>query len=405
MKLKIPFILLAFALTSCSQFPSDEEIPVTQWTDDQLFEKAKYDFDNQNYDQSRQNLETLAKKNNKEAQYALGYQYYYGLGVEKNNALAQDYIRQSADQGYKPAIRALRQFVINNSTFVVDTKTPSYLALNKSSNTADNNKVAIADSSSETNDSLDQLLEDSNNKPKINTDTKTTLAKAEQAKTFNSDDQHGFGEIAPATPAVVTPNPDSVKPKQPELKNSQHKLAKNTVNKNTAKTKPQAQVAQKPKTNATEGIWDNTANLDTDEAVASVISKIDTDKPFQENEDAILTSPLEDNAVNKPIETSNSADAHSNWLKSQNPEHYTIQVTASSKKADIDKFIILNNLQNKANTFSYLYNNQTWYGAGFGSYNKPADAYQALLEDMPSNLKLKKPWVRQFKNIVPANAG
>jgi len=366
MKLKIIILIcLLNFLTACSNYFPDNDVPLNQWTDQDLLEKAKYDFDNKDYDASYRNLVILAKKNNKEALYALGYAYYNGLGVEKNNDTAQEYIRQSADQGYHPAIRALRQFQITNSTFVADAKSPSYISANSpesNNKITDNYKEYSKEdpknnqlTQDQTNNAIDQLLEHSNNiKNTLNTIDNKTYDNIK-----NNNLAHGFGafeKIQPVKSQITAQN----KPKNTKI---------------TKNINPTKSFKIKPPVNHefTQEIW-----------------------PTEETDE----SPIEPSiAISKNIEK------NSNWVKSQNPDHYTIQITASNSQEEIDKFINNNNLQNKVKTFSYLYNNQTWYGAGFGVYNKPSDAYQALLEDMPNEIKLKKPWVRQFKNIVPADVG
>ncbi len=44
---------------------------------------------------------------NAEAQYAVGYMYYYGYGVAQDTDVGYFWIKKSADQGNEPAIKAL----------------------------------------------------------------------------------------------------------------------------------------------------------------------------------------------------------------------------------------------------------------------------------------------------------
>ncbi len=398
MKLKIiPALFILISLTACSENFSLTEEQQLQLTDDQRIEKAKYDFDQKDYDASLKNLKLLAEKNNKEAMYALGYQYYYGLGVDKNNVIAQDYIRKSADLGYKPAIRALRQFMIAKSTFVVDTKKPSYLAFKDNGadlSNSSNNKI-IDNNDDDTNAAIDQLLED----------TKTVKQEPLQSKTKIT---HGFGfDEAKITEAAST---TEVSEKASITKKTELREKKRPI-----------KVAAKPKnkSKATD-IWDSSIKVSAndakiinkiaeaakakqlkevaefnDEPDEDKISIVDTENKFKD------TTEPENNIVTSLVD----ATKPTGWLQQQNPSDFTIQINASNNRSDIEQFITNNNLQNKVKAFSYLYNNQTWYGAGYGVYNKPSDAYQALLEELPADIKIKKPWVRQFKNIVPANVG
>ena len=49
----------------------------------------------------------LAAAGNDRAQYALGYLFYHGLGVEKNERQAMHWVQRSAAQGNKKALQAL----------------------------------------------------------------------------------------------------------------------------------------------------------------------------------------------------------------------------------------------------------------------------------------------------------
>jgi len=61
----------------------------------------------QQYKQAYQITTGLAEKNNAEAQYLLGYLYYYGQGVPVDIKQGSKWISISADSGYRPAIEAL----------------------------------------------------------------------------------------------------------------------------------------------------------------------------------------------------------------------------------------------------------------------------------------------------------
>lgn len=95
------------------------------------------------------------------------------------------------------------------------------------------------------------------------------------------------------------------------------------------------------------------------------------------------------------------APLDNSWLKKQNPNDYTVQITSKKTLSELQEFITTNNLNNKAHIFGYVYKNETWYGAGIGVYQKPSEAYNAMLNAPIGiiGIKATKPWVRQFKNI------
>lgn len=69
--------------------------------------EGKNDFKAGKFQAAFHELLPVAYKGDKEAQYAVGYMYFYGYGVEQDSASAVFWIRRSADQCYLPAINAL----------------------------------------------------------------------------------------------------------------------------------------------------------------------------------------------------------------------------------------------------------------------------------------------------------
>ncbi|MGD8590829.1 MAG: hypothetical protein PVG22_18555 [Chromatiales bacterium] len=70
--------------------------------------QAKQAYHAQQYKEVFQLLYPLAVKGNDQAQYVLGYLYYYGLGLEKNEQQAMAWIQRAAAQGNKKALQALQ---------------------------------------------------------------------------------------------------------------------------------------------------------------------------------------------------------------------------------------------------------------------------------------------------------
>lgn len=62
------------------------------------------------YPQALRILKPLAEQGDAEAQYILGYMYYYGQGVESDPRVARDWINKSAVQGHDKARIALSRF-------------------------------------------------------------------------------------------------------------------------------------------------------------------------------------------------------------------------------------------------------------------------------------------------------
>ncbi len=78
------------------------------------------------YNCSLSNIEQAAESGNSDAQYALGYMYYYGIGTVKDVPTAALWIRRSADQGQPLAKKAI---VMIDKETSMQTTTPSHLPL------------------------------------------------------------------------------------------------------------------------------------------------------------------------------------------------------------------------------------------------------------------------------------
>jgi septal ring-binding cell division protein DamX len=73
----------------------------------QYLQRGKFTFEAGNYIQAFHQLLPLAAQGNPEAQYAIGYMYYYGYGVPADSESGLFWMGKSAEQGYLPANKAL----------------------------------------------------------------------------------------------------------------------------------------------------------------------------------------------------------------------------------------------------------------------------------------------------------
>ncbi|MAZ77784.1 MAG: hypothetical protein CMF39_03825 [Legionellaceae bacterium] len=72
------------------------------------FVNGKTAFQQGQYNDAFSSLMPAAKKGNPEAQYAIGYMYFYGKGTQQNTLLAQQWFEKSAKQHYPKAKTALQ---------------------------------------------------------------------------------------------------------------------------------------------------------------------------------------------------------------------------------------------------------------------------------------------------------
>jgi len=73
-----------------------------------ILEEAHKAYANEEYEKVFQLVFPLAATGNDQAQYTLGYLFYHGLGVEKSESQAMNWIQRAAAQGNKKAIQALK---------------------------------------------------------------------------------------------------------------------------------------------------------------------------------------------------------------------------------------------------------------------------------------------------------
>lgn len=96
-------------------------------TDQQRLAQGKESFIVGDYHQAFKTLQPLAVKGNADAQYAVGYMYFYGYGTPKNNVLANKWMQSAAAQGQPGALQALKMIqdeMLNESTPTNPTFTP-----------------------------------------------------------------------------------------------------------------------------------------------------------------------------------------------------------------------------------------------------------------------------------------
>lgn len=101
-KLILLLLLSVIFLQSCATLSSSS-----------LLQKARSDYAQAKYTEAFSQLLTLASKKNAEAQYAVGYMYYKGLGIDQDSQQALYWFRKSSTQGNEKAKFALSLLRIN----------------------------------------------------------------------------------------------------------------------------------------------------------------------------------------------------------------------------------------------------------------------------------------------------
>ncbi|MBV9576203.1 MAG: hypothetical protein JO149_06235 [Gammaproteobacteria bacterium] len=99
--------LISLLLTACvtHHYPTPP-LKISPREMSELQQGKRY-FEDGYYKKAMQTLLPLACEGIAEAQYGVGYMYYYGYGVAQDTDVGYFWIKRSADQSYMPAVQAL----------------------------------------------------------------------------------------------------------------------------------------------------------------------------------------------------------------------------------------------------------------------------------------------------------
>ncbi len=96
--------ILAFSLISgCSTTPEERTLDP-----ESVMQEAHKAYAAEDYAKVFELVFPLAASGNADAQYTLGYLYFHGLGTEKSEAQAMNWIQRAAKQGHSKALQALK---------------------------------------------------------------------------------------------------------------------------------------------------------------------------------------------------------------------------------------------------------------------------------------------------------
>lgn len=87
-----------------------------------------------------------------------------------------------------------------------------------------------------------------------------------------------------------------------------------------------------------------------------------------------------------------------NWVLVQDPELYTVQMSASRERSSVESFLTRSKLAAPNSIFSFKRGDSTWYALIHGLYPTISDARSAI-ENMPAGAKRNQPWIRAIAQI------
>lgn len=95
----ILIVLMSFSLMACGA----TRLKYTQPAKTAYLDQGKRFFEEGFYKRALHELLPFAADGDPEAQYAVGYMYYYGYGAAQDTEVGYFWINRSARQGYEPA--------------------------------------------------------------------------------------------------------------------------------------------------------------------------------------------------------------------------------------------------------------------------------------------------------------
>lgn len=142
-----------------------------------------------------------------------------------------------------------------------------------------------------------------------------------------------------------------------------------------------------------------------------------SDIPHTDNKVATTSVPVEPKSAAKPeakpvatttpVKTINAEPAtavvtkssSADWLASQNPRHFTLQIMGSHERASISRVLRAHKLEpGKAGIIHTRLNNKDWFILVYGSYSS-RDKARAAVSTLPKGLQITKPWPRLIGDI------
>ncbi len=102
--------------------------------------------------------------------------------------------------------------------------------------------------------------------------------------------------------------------------------------------------------------------------------------------------------TSKPVRSARMGLNDEDWIRKQNPQHFTLQLLGSQRKDSLKKFIKQHDLRGDVAWFASLRNRQPWYVLIQGRYASRAQAQNAA-SSVVKNIRGIKPWIRPFADI------
>ena len=316
-------------------------------------------------------VEREAKRGNPDAQYALGYMYYYGVNTVQDRKTAEMWMRKAAAQGQPLAKRALA--LLQGSGHGIAT-IPRAGGRRRGGGTSIYQKPANVAAMNE---------------------KKGGSVKASLPAYGKSKRRSPVMEAISPKPKLkkTTPKKHWVSPEQAKkrlLERAKEEQKSHMQNESKVKTAPKAKSAQQaPKPPLV--MQPKSLKSSAAERKAKSVQTAALAQPAVTAGEVALTE--------SPQSASRSAlTAVEATLLHKSSSHYTLQLMGSHNLTAVREFMLRNDLYGKAKYYSATYHGRQWFMLIYGDYSSVSAAREAVKE-MPNSLQARKPWIKSYNTV------
>jgi septal ring-binding cell division protein DamX len=337
------------------------------------------------YGCSLERLNAAARSGDADAQYGLGYMYYYGIGTIRNEGTAISWINKAADQGQPLAMRARRMMTGEPDTRAL----PPAISYGAHAPVR-RGKVSLH----QEHENVTELNNQKNDHP-IQEQLPAYGKKKAKAPLILPTSHLNVAPKLQANAAVSRPIPNHGAVQQAPALNVAQKQQANAAQTPSKAQDPSLAANQKASSQAAE--------------VAKTLSQGGLQK-LQANsapQSAESPKPLTQNAPQKPVQKAESIgqayipttlSRNERWMMHNTGKHYSLQIMGGRDLASIKHFMEKNHLQGKAHYYSANLEGQKWYMLVYGDFKSEKQAYHAS-KKLPQNLRSHHPWVKSYAVI------
>jgi hypothetical protein len=352
-------------------------------------------------------IQTAAENGDPDAQYGLGYMYYYGIDTVRDQQTAQLWIKRAADQGQPLAQKA--QALINNGSKFNDLH---QAAAGKESSRSSSTEGAGDDTPTPNQTIVKQPDADVS---KMNSGVPAEPITNHLPAYHSAPSTKSSGGDAPIAAAKPQPTQKrditAMNQTDSRLANGSKPIVamgasqdKSMVNRALAN-----QNQDKPLSNAVLANQDqsisNAVLAKQDKSAPNVVLAKASDHANAESSQSqsgkIIATQGPDNSIvltdgaAQPLAAEKTPPVQ---VASNDQSDFTMQLMASDKMGDLKAFAASHQLKSHVRYYQTAMNGKPWYMLTYGRYSTEKQAVTALGQ-LPSDLKSYHPWVKSMATI------